>query len=54
MPTYTYRCEDCGRTFHVVERLSEHGKEKPSCPKCRGRDVVQVPGRFYAITGKKT
>jgi putative FmdB family regulatory protein len=54
MPTYTYRCEKCGKTFNRVETMSAHGTVKPICPKCKGRKVVQVPSPFFAVTSKKS
>jgi len=32
MPTYEYRCKDCGHEFERVEHLSEH-EAKHECPK---------------------
>ena len=54
MPTYSYRCQACGETFERVETITEHGTDKPRCPKCHGEEVVQVPARFVAMTGKKS
>jgi putative FmdB family regulatory protein len=53
MPTYRYRCERCDETFERVETITEHGREKPRCPKC-GEEVVQTPAPFVAMTGKKS
>ena len=54
MPTYAYRCEECGETFERVETIFEHGTAKPQCPKCGSDKVVSVPTPFMAITGKKS
>jgi putative FmdB family regulatory protein len=54
MPTYSYRCQDCGATFERVETITEHRTDKPRCPKCDGEKVVQVPTPFVAMTGKKS
>ena len=54
MPTYAYRCEQCGKRFEQVETISEHETAKPKCPKCRSDQVVPVPTPFVAITGKKS
>ena len=54
MPTYSYRCQDCGATFERVETITEHRTVKPRCPKCDGEQVVQVPTPFVAMTGKKS
>jgi putative FmdB family regulatory protein len=54
MPTYAYRCEQCGETFERVETISEHDTAKRRCPKCESEKVVSVPTRFMAMTGKKS
>jgi putative FmdB family regulatory protein len=54
MPTYLYRCGQCGDTFEQIETISEHGAAKPSCPKCGSDKVAGVPAPFVAVTGKKS
>jgi len=55
MPTYDYRCEKCGHAFEVRMSLAEHEKKPRSpCPKCKARQVEQLPSRFQAVTSKKT
>jgi putative FmdB family regulatory protein len=54
MPTYVYRCEQCGERVERIETISEHEKAKPQCPKCGSDKVVSVPTPFMATTGKKS
>ena len=54
MPTYVYRCEQCGDTFERTETISEHGTTMPPCPKCGSDKVASVPTRFVAVTAKKS
>jgi putative FmdB family regulatory protein len=54
MPTYAYRCEQCGESFEQVETISEHGTSRPACPKCGGDRIASVPTAFVAMTGKKS
>lgn len=54
MPTYEYRCRDCGRTFDRVESLSDHGHARPECPKCKSKRVEQVLMPFFAKTAHKS
>ena len=35
MPTYVYRCEQCGETFERIETISEHEKAKPQMSEVR-------------------
>ena len=34
MPTYGYRCGDCGHEFEIHQRISDEPLKK--CPKCNG------------------
>jgi putative FmdB family regulatory protein len=45
VPTYQYRCRECGKSFERTETISEHEKAKVRCPKCDGKNLTQVPGR---------
>src|ERR1700681_1811473 len=35
MPTYGYRCGNCGHQFEIVQRISE--EPLTACPKCQGK-----------------
>jgi putative FmdB family regulatory protein len=54
MPSYSYRCEKCGKRFVRVATISEHDARKPACPKCGSRRVTQVLAGFFAKTSKKS
>ena len=54
MPNYQYHCEQCGETFERTETITEHGRSKVKCPKCEGKKVTQIPGRFHVVTSKKS
>jgi putative FmdB family regulatory protein len=54
MPTYSYRCEKCGKNFERVETMSEHEAAKAKCPKCGSKKVSAVPARIYVVTSKKS
>ena len=54
MPTYEFRCRKCGETFAVRERISESGKQKHACPKCKSADVELMMSGFYARTPRKS
>ena len=45
MPTYQYRCAECGKAFERTETISEHEKAKPQCPKCGSKKVC--PGETF-------
>jgi putative FmdB family regulatory protein len=54
MPTYEYRCENCGETFEQRESIAEHEAGKPKCPKCASEKVGRAFSAFYARTSKKS
>ncbi|RIK78436.1 FmdB family transcriptional regulator [candidate division KSB1 bacterium] len=54
MPTYEYRCKECGHQFLEALRVAEHDKKKPQCPKCKSQKVEQVFSTFFAKTSSKT
>src|ERR1700694_5418149 len=35
MPTYGYRCGNCGHQFEIVQRISDEPLK--TCPKCQGK-----------------
>jgi putative FmdB family regulatory protein len=54
VPTYQYRCRECGKSFERTETISEHDAAKVRCPKCNSKKVTQVPGRVHVVTSKKS
>ena len=43
MPTYVYRCRDCGRQFEHFEKMTSKGKAR-KCTACGGRAERQISG----------
>ena len=54
VPTYAYRCEQCGMAFDEVQSIAEHEAAKARCPKCGSEQVVGVLSAFFAKTSKKS
>jgi len=54
VPTYQYRCSECGKSFERTETITEHEAAKVRCPKCNSKKVTQVPGRVHVVTSKKS
>jgi len=46
MPTYQYRCDDCGYTFEEFQKMSDAPIK--SCPKCNG-NVHRIIGKGGGI-----
>lgn len=51
MPTYAYRCRDCGHQFDIFQKFSE--VSLTVCPSCEGsiRRVIQPTGIVFKGTG---
>jgi putative FmdB family regulatory protein len=54
MPVYDYVCKDCNKTFEKIITLTEHEKEKISCPFCASKNVEQEATAFFAVTSSKS
>jgi putative FmdB family regulatory protein len=51
MPTYEYRCRDCGHSFDIVQKMSDD--PLTHCPKCGGelRKVFAPPAISFKGSG---
>ncbi|MDI9570375.1 MAG: zinc ribbon domain-containing protein [Pseudomonadota bacterium] len=54
MATYEYRCEACKKSFTLIQKISEHGKTKVTCPKCKSEKVKQQISSFLIKTSRKS
>jgi len=54
MPRYEFLCETCKKPFELTMTISEHGKMKVKCPKCKGTKVAAQLSGFMAQTKKKS
>jgi putative FmdB family regulatory protein len=41
MPSYDFKCEKCKKKFTLFMSISEFGKSKTRCPKCKSTRVQQ-------------
>jgi putative FmdB family regulatory protein len=55
MPTYVYKCKDCGHHFETTQlvRDLQRASAKPACPKCKSQHVERLPAPFHAVTAPK-
>ena len=51
MPTYEYRCRDCGHSFDIVQKMSDD--QLTHCPECGGalRKVFTAPAISFKGSG---
>ena len=61
MPTYEYKCRECGHTFEAFQKMSDPVLKK--CPECKGKvkrligagsGLIFKGSGFYATDYKKT
>jgi putative FmdB family regulatory protein len=50
MPTYEYKCENCGHQFEEFQSMSEPALEK--CPECKKKKLRRLFGTGAAILFK--
>jgi putative FmdB family regulatory protein len=53
MPTYEFKCVNCGHDFEVTAHIADRDK-KAVCPQCGSRDVTTVFGAFAVGGGGKS
>ncbi len=54
MPTYSYQCQVCRKSFSLQMTIAKHDKARTKCPKCGSRNVQQSITSFVAVTSKKS
>ena len=54
MPTYTFKCRKCNKTFEEILSFKEFEEGKRTCPKCGSASVAQVLETFFAKTSRKS
>ena len=54
MPTYTFMCERCTKSFEVVLSVAERAAAKVACPTCGGGKITPQMAIFTAKTSRKS
>ncbi len=54
MPTYVYRCDQCGEEFSRIMSFREYEEGKVACPACKSAQVKQQMTGFIAKTSRKS
>jgi putative FmdB family regulatory protein len=54
MPSYDFRCGKCKKKFTLSMSISEHGRTRFKCPKCKSSQVQQLIVPFQVTTSKKS
>jgi putative FmdB family regulatory protein len=54
MPIYEYVCQKCKKSFELVRRIKEDGREAATCPKCASKKVERRWSRVSVETSRKS
>ena len=54
MPTYEYKCQDCGKESELNLSLSEHELGKITCPGCKSARMEQLISAISAKTSRNS
>ena len=54
MPTYEYKCLDCGKESELYLSMSEHERGKIICPACNSTRMEQLMSAVSAKTSRKS
>ena len=54
MPTYEYKCLDCGKESELHLTITEHDGRKLTCPGCKSTRMEQLISAVSAKTSRKS
>jgi putative FmdB family regulatory protein len=54
MPTYEYKCLDCGKESELNLSMSEHDRGNIKCPVCKSTRMEQLISAISAKTSRKS
>ena len=54
MPTYSYSCKECKKSFTHQMTITEYERGRVVCPKCNSKKVEQKVAAFFAVSAKKS
>ena len=54
MPTYEYKCLDCGKEAVLSLRLKDHESASVACPACNSKRMEQLISSVMAKTSRKS
>ena len=54
MPTYEYKCLDCGKESELYLTIREHDRGMITCPACKSARMEQLMSAISAKTSRKS
>ncbi|NSW91657.1 MAG: zinc ribbon domain-containing protein [Firmicutes bacterium] len=53
MPFYDLKCNECGKEFNVMAKISEREKKLITCPNCGNNELEPIFTNLNFITSRK-
>lgn len=54
MPSYEYRCDQCGKRCSIFQSYEEYGKVEVSCPHCGSQSLQRRIGRIRVVRSEES
>jgi putative FmdB family regulatory protein len=54
MPTYEYRCKDCGKRVSIFQSYEEYGNKNVHCPHCSSDRLVRLISRVRFVRSEES
>jgi putative FmdB family regulatory protein len=54
MPTYEFRCRNCGKEFSAAAHVKDLEQRAITCPNCGKNDLQELISPFIPKTSKKS
>jgi putative FmdB family regulatory protein len=54
MPTYDYRCTDCGKRVSIFQTYEEYGKKPVHCPHCNSDRLARLINRVRFVRSEES
>jgi putative FmdB family regulatory protein len=54
MPTYEYRCKECGKRVSIFQSYDAYGKESVQCPHCGSEELQRTIARVRIVRSEES
>jgi putative FmdB family regulatory protein len=54
MPTYEYRCSDCGKRVSIFQSYEDYGREPVQCPNCGSENFKRLITRVRVLRSEES
>jgi len=54
MPSYEYRCKECGKRVSIFQSYDAYGKESVQCPHCGSEELQRTIARIRILRSEES